>query len=79
MEDKILKDIENPGFLKIRETMELLGCQEIRTGVYRSPNFNYDFDLSATDPSCILKRLAQIFLEKGFESCQREFREVLGF
>jgi hypothetical protein len=62
----------------IKSIMESLGCEEIQRGIWRHPDFKYDFDLSATGDEHVLRQLSMIFISKGFESCQSEMRSVLG-
>ena len=60
------------------EIMIELGCEEVKPGIYRHPDVNFDFDLSATDEKKVLKELLQIGYLKGRESMRQEFRELLG-
>jgi len=66
------------GNARITQIMASMGCKEIRPKIFKHPDYEFNFDLSATDPDKILIKIGSIFAGKGFESCQRQMRELLG-
>ena len=64
--------------MTIKKQLEGLGCKEIRKGIYRHPDIKFDFDFSATSECKVLLRFAQIFAEKGYDSCRGNLKSVLG-
>ena len=63
---------------KIKDTMLMLGCVEMTSGIFRHPDFAFDFDLSAIHPDKVLQRMWVIFSSKGYEKAQEDFRHLIG-
>ena len=71
---------------KILKIMDLLGCEEIRPGIFRPPASSdfyprfwpTEIDMSATHEDCVLIKLAGIFTEIGFKACQQNIEIALG-
>jgi len=59
------KESNEPFSDKIKKQLVSLGCSEIRKGIFRHPDFIFDFDFSATGDNFVLLRLSQIFEEKA--------------
>lgn len=63
---------------KLQNLLMASGFREERSGIWKHPDFDMEFDFSATGEDCFILRLSQIFSKIGYEKAQADMRGVLG-